>query len=100
MVHPDDVYILGFLREHLEVQPFYLNLRYSYEEEPYLKWLNRPRVAGVSDAAVAAIAESSQPPPLPYLFAKVDTTKEGWKALEMRLWKKTVEVQNGGGKEV
>jgi len=36
----DDVYVTGLLREVIRLDPFYLNLRYSYEPEEYRKWLN------------------------------------------------------------
>ncbi|CAG7822694.1 unnamed protein product [Allacma fusca] len=41
----DDVYVTGVLRELVDKEPFYLNLRYSYEPEEYRKWLSdrRPR---------------------------------------------------------
>lgn len=35
----DDVYVTGVLRELVEKEPFYLNLRYSYEPAEYRKWL-------------------------------------------------------------
>lgn len=35
----DDVYVLGILRELANVEPFYLNLRYSFSSE-YRKWLS------------------------------------------------------------
>lgn len=35
----DDVFVTGILREKAHVEPFYLNLRYSYEPEDYRKWL-------------------------------------------------------------
>ena len=41
------------------------------------------------------VVEQNREQPLPYLFAKLNTMKEGWEALAMRLWKKTVEVQGG-----
>jgi len=36
----DDVYITGILRELANIEPFYLNLRYSYEPQQYRRWLN------------------------------------------------------------
>ena len=56
----DDIYVTGYLRELLGLRPFYLNLRYTYEEKSYLKWLH-----------------SKQPLPLPYLFASVETANPG-----------------------
>lgn len=81
--------MLGFLREYLNVHPFYLNLRYAHEEEPYLKWLNRP----------LQLEQGLPDLPLPYLFARVDTMKEGWKALALGLWKKTVRVHHKNSSE-
>jgi hypothetical protein len=52
--------VTGYLRELLGLRPFYLNLRYTYEEKSYLKWLH-----------------SKQPLPLPYLFASVETSNPG-----------------------
>ena len=54
---------MGLLREKLNVKPFYLNLRYSYDDTNYLRWLqdyNKP--ANLLDR------------PMPYLFVKINTT--------------------------
>ena len=36
----DDVYVTGVLRELTGKEPFYLNLRYSYDPEHYREWLD------------------------------------------------------------
>ena len=72
---------MGLLREKLNVKPFYLNLRYSYDDTNYLRWLqdyNKP--ANLLDR------------PMPYLFVKLNTTKWGWQDTSKRLWEKTIQV--------
>merc|ERR1739844_729244 len=75
VISNDDAFITGQLREAVGVQPLYLNPRYTYEEPSILKWL-----------------ENSNGLPLPYLFAKVKSTKDKWSTIMRRLWKQTLLV--------
>ncbi len=72
----DEIYVTGQLREALNLQPFYLNLRYTYETATVLRWL-----------------DSESTLPMPYLFASLNTkpTSEisdwkSWKSVMERLW--------------
>jgi len=71
----DDVYVTGYLRELLGLRPFYLNLRYSYDEKSYMKWLH-----------------SKPALPLPYLFASIETVNPEWQTLMKDLWMKTLSI--------
>lgn len=91
---PEEMYITGFLREYLNIKPFYLNLRYTYDEQTYLRWLLGRMTL-----------------PLPYLFAKVspetsvkmsvesDSVKIdrmlNWIDVVKELWNKTLRIHNG-----
>jgi len=74
----DDIYVTGYLRELLGLRPFYLNLRYAYDEKSYLKWLH-----------------SKQPLPLPYLFASIEMTNPEWQIVLKQLWLKTLTIHLG-----
>ena len=77
IVYNDPIYVTGILRRSLDIRPFYLNLRYSYKEKSYLKWLRA----------------DSRPLPLPYLFAAVDTAASvTWKDTVARMWEKTKKI--------
>ena len=75
VISNDDAFITGQLREAIGIQPLYLNPRYTYEEPSILKWL-----------------DNSNGLPLPYLFAKVKSTKDKWSTVMRRLWKQTLLV--------
>lgn len=78
-VIPDDVYMTGMIREYLHISPFYLNLRYSYEQGRARRWLN-----------------SLQPfTPLPFIFVvhSVIAQNRDWTELARSLWDKTVRIQ-------
>ena len=79
LIYNDPIYVTGFLRRSLNIRPCYLNLRYSYKEKSYLKWLR----------------SDSRPLPLPYLFAAVDTASTqngGWKDTVGKMWEKTKKI--------
>jgi len=78
-MQPDDVYVLGHLREAISIHPLYLNPRYTYDELTVQKWLN-----------------STNGLPLPYIFAVLhhDEAEYGqaWNEVVSKLWTKTVAV--------
>ena len=77
----DDIYIMGLLREKLNIKPFYLNLRYSHDDANYLRWLQdsgKPSNVNVQ--------------PLPYLFLKIKADQNGWQNVWKQLWKKTIRI--------
>jgi len=76
---PEDVIMTGLVREHLEVSPIYLNLRYTYERSQAERWLN-----------------NGQPyTPLPFLFVVQSNNIEEriWSNLVKSLWSKSVKIQ-------
>ena len=72
---------MGFLREKLNIKPFYLNLRYSHDDTNYLRWLQdsgKPSNVNVQ--------------PLPYLFVKIKADQNEWQKIWKQLWKKTITI--------
>ena len=55
----DDIYMTGMVREYLDVSPFYLNPRYTYEMSRPYKWL-----------------KSSNFQPLPFIFVVPESKNE------------------------
>ena len=85
----DNIYIMGVLREKLNIKPFYLNLRYSYEEKNYLKWLQgHGKQANVLSQ------------PLPYLFVRINTKNLDWRQIYKQLWSKTIAVHAAESSDV
>ena len=80
---------MGVLREKLNIKPFYLNLRYSYDEKNYLKWLQG------HGKQVSVLSQ-----PLPYLFVRINTKNVGWQQIYKQLWSKTIEVHSAGSRDV
>ena len=73
---------MGLLREKLHIKPFYLNLRYSYDDQNYLRWLQ-----GSSNPT------NINPRPLPYMFVRINTKQLGWANVCKQLWMKSLEIQ-------
>lgn len=73
-----DIYVTGLIRQALGISPKYLNLRYSNDEQSYLKWL-----------------ESKSTLPLPYIFVPLNASNpDGMTNVSKRLWTKTISIQN------
>ena len=70
----DDVYVTGVLRELVEKEPFYLNLRYSYEPEEYRKWLM-----------------DRKPRKIPFMIVHVERGSKFSKEMN-HMWRKTMRV--------
>jgi len=69
----DDIYMMGMVREHLNISPFYLNLRYTYELGRPYKWLQKKYLQ-----------------PLPFLFVVSDNKdKRSWSNTVRQLWRKS-----------
>ena len=83
LLENDDIFITGLLREQLGIKPFYLNLRYSYDNTNYLKWLQG-----------SGMPDNVNIQPLPYLFVKIETHNPGWQEEWKRLWEKTIRVHS------
>merc|ERR1711962_547170 len=73
----DDVYMTGLVRERLGVSPFYLNLRYSYQQARARKWVR-----------------SSKRSPLPFIFVVSSGDDRDWPELVRSLWRKSTELQS------
>jgi len=73
----DDIYMTGMVREYLEVSPFYLNPRYTYEMSRPYKWL-----------------KSSNFQPLPFIFVVPESKNErSWSTIMQEIWKKSEKIQ-------
>lgn len=73
----DDIYMTGVVREFLDISPFYLNPRYTYEMSRPYKWLN-----------------SRNFQPLPFIFVVSESKNErSWSAIVQELWKKSEKIQ-------
>ncbi|XP_059079442.1 UDP-GalNAc:beta-1,3-N-acetylgalactosaminyltransferase 1-like [Tigriopus californicus] len=73
-----DIYVTGLIRQALRISPKYLNLRYSNDEQSYMKWL-----------------ESKSTLPLPYIFVTLNASNpDGMVDVFKRLWTKTISIQN------
>ena len=72
---------MGLLREKLHIKPFYLNLRYSYDDQNYLRWLQ-----GSSNPT------NINPRPLPYMFVRINTKQLGWANICKQLWTKSLAI--------
>lgn len=68
----DDVYVTGLLAKAVRANHFYLNLRYSHEQNELLRWL-----------------DSNSTAPIPYIFSELDTSRSDWPDLAQHLWSKT-----------
>lgn len=70
----DDVYVTGLLAASVNVRHFYLNLRFTHQQEDIVQWL-----------------DSNPPPssPLPFIISELDTSRAEWPRLAHRLWNKT-----------
>jgi len=69
----DDIYMMGMVREYLNISPFYLNLRYTYELGRPYKWLQKKYLQ-----------------PLPFLFVVSDNKdKRSWSNTVRQLWRKS-----------
>lgn len=74
----DDVWVTGLLAQTLNIQPLYMNSRYSYDHSEMKQWLERRK------------ANQNQTQPPPFTFAHLDPTKSDWKKLTNELWKKVL----------
>jgi len=73
----DDIYMTGMVREYLDVSPFYLNPRYTYEMSRPYKWL-----------------KSSNFQPLPFIFVVPESKNErSWSTIVQEIWKKSEKIQ-------
>jgi len=72
----DDVYMTGLVRERLGVSPFYLNLRYTYEQARARKWIG-----------------SKKRTPLPFIFVVSNHEDSDWPGLVRSLWRKSEDIQ-------
>lgn len=96
----DDVYVTGILRELAHIQePFYLNLRYSFNEAQYRKWL-LPEVAASTLLPIARKGikgdyyeddkkANEKLRKFPFLFAHIERG-ERFSAEMNDLWRKTL----------
>ena len=71
----DDVYVTGVLAKAVRANHFYLNLRYSHQQDEVVRWLDS------NDANTSS--------PLPYIVSELDTSRSDWPELAQRLWTKT-----------
>ena len=67
----DDVYVTGLLAEAVRANHFYLNLRYSHQQDELVRWL-----------------DSNSTAPIPYIFSELDTSRSDWPDLAQHLWSK------------
>lgn len=70
----DDVYVTGVLAASVNVRHFYLNLRFTHQQDDIVQWL-----------------DSDPPPksPLPFIVSELDTSRAEWPRLAYRLWNRT-----------
>lgn len=76
--HPDDIFVLGYVREALSAHPLYLNPRYTYDELTVNKWL-----ASASRLTFPYIFASLHSLPDSRLFATIES-----------LWHKTLMIHH------
>ncbi|CAL8126374.1 unnamed protein product [Orchesella dallaii] len=114
----DDVYVTGILRELAHVEPFYLNLRYSYEPEEYRKWLGavakndnevndndiipqNKKKEGVGVAVLSnRMKNDLQPTPhqkIPFMIVHLERGAQLRREMK-DLWNKTMSVWSGSGR--
>jgi hypothetical protein len=69
----DDVFVTGILAASVNVRHFYLNLRYTHQQDDLVQWL-----------------ETNLPSnPLPFIVSELDTSRSEWPRLAHRLWNRT-----------
>ncbi|XP_064099148.1 beta-1,3-galactosyltransferase 1-like [Macrobrachium nipponense] len=68
----DDVWVTGLLAESLQLQPHYLNLRYSYDHNEMVQWAQK--------------AKGRPKAPPPYTFAHLDPACPDWRTTLQELW--------------
>jgi hypothetical protein len=69
----DDVFVTGILAASVNVRHFYLNLRYTHQQDDLVQWL-----------------ETNLPSnPLPFIVSELDTSRPEWPRLAHRLWNRT-----------
>ena len=70
----DDVYVTGLLAASVNVRHFYLNLRFTHQQEDLIQFLD-------SDPPISN--------PLPFIVSELDTSRSEWPRLAHRLWNRT-----------
>lgn len=89
----DDVFVLGILRELAGVEPFYLNLRYSYEPDRYRKWLLNYKENNGSDHSTTTsdindFHNNLRSSKLPFMITHVERGPKFSEEMN-QLWRKT-----------
>ena len=70
----DDVYVTGLLAASVNVRHFYMNLRFTHQQEDVVHWLDNDPPASN---------------PLPFIVSELDTSRPDWPRLAHRLWNRT-----------
>lgn len=69
----DDVFVTGILAASVNVRHFYLNLRYTHQQDDVVQWLGTDLPSN----------------PLPFIVSELDTSRPEWPQLAHRLWNRT-----------
>ena len=75
--HTEDLFLFGYVREHIGVEPLVLNPRFTYDEFSIQRWLSMTNVH-----------------PFPYIFAAMNSSTEDFITLTTQLWQKTTSIHN------
>jgi hypothetical protein len=88
----DDVFVTGILRELIAIEPFYLNLRYTYETRKYRKWLDSSlngADTNKSNSSRSATLVNSKYRKFPFMIAHVERGPKFSEEMN-HLWRKTL----------
>ena len=73
----EDVFLFGYIRKSIEIEPLYLNPRFTYDKFSITRWLK---------------STTNDQHPFPYIFAAMNTSTEDYLTLSKNLWEKTSSI--------
>ena len=73
----EDVFLFGYIRKSIEIEPLYLNPRFTYDKFSITRWLK---------------STTNDQHPFPYIFAAMNTSTDDYLTLSKNLWEKTSSI--------
>ena len=73
----EDVFLFGYIRKSIEIEPLYLNPRFTYDKFSITRWLK---------------STTNDQYPFPYIFAAMNTSTDDYLTLSKNLWEKTSSI--------
>ena len=73
----EDVFLFGYIRKSIGIEPLYLNPRFTYDKFSITRWLK---------------STTNDQHPFPYIFAAMNTSTDDYLTLSKNLWEKTSSI--------